>query len=172
MYQRILVPIDGSPTAAAGLDEAIRLAALTGAVLRLMHVLDLGAHVTGFETGAVYCNEVIPAARRAGARILDQAMQRVERNHLKADAALVETLGGRVSDRVVEQARDWDADLIVIGTHGRHGVERFMAGSHAEQVVRTAPVPVLLVRSKGEAGAPSSPGAAEPESPGVAVAPA
>lgn len=73
MYQRILVPVDGSPTASAGLDQAIRLAALTGAT--------------------------------------------------------------------------------VIGTHGRRGAERFFMGSDAEQIARATPVPVLLVRAKGESGA-------------------
>ncbi|MGZ5214728.1 MAG: universal stress protein [Caldimonas sp.] len=151
MYQRILVPIDGSPTAAAGLDEAIRLAGLTGAVLRVIHILDASAYVTGFETGAVYCNEVVPAMKRTGQRILDDAMRRVEQGHRLADCALVETVGGFVPDLVVTEARAWGADLIVIGTHGRRGVDRFMVGSHAEQIARMAPVPVLLVRATSEA---------------------
>ena len=48
---------------------------------------------------------------------------------------------------MAEQARQWPADLIVIGTHGRRGVGRMLLGSDAEQIVRTAPVPVLLVRA-------------------------
>jgi nucleotide-binding universal stress UspA family protein len=48
---------------------------------------------------------------------------------------------------VIEQAKAWGADLIVIGTHGRRGVGRLLLGSDAEQIVRMAPVPVLLVRA-------------------------
>ena len=62
------------------------------------------------------------------------------------ETALVESQGERVSEIVVEQARAWPADLIVIGTHGRRGVDRVLMGSDAEQIARRAPVPVLLVR--------------------------
>jgi nucleotide-binding universal stress UspA family protein len=155
MYKRILVPIDGSATATAGLDEAIRLARITGAELRLLHVLDAAAYATGFEPAAVYCNEIVPHMKRAGERVLEEATQRVRRNGLKADSVLLETIAERVCDLVVAHAIHWDADLIVIGTHGRHGVGRLLLGSDAEQIMRTAPVPVLLVRTDGEEGARS-----------------
>jgi nucleotide-binding universal stress UspA family protein len=60
---------------------------------------------------------------------------------------LLDDLVSRVSEVVVEQAKVWRADLIVLGTHGRRGVGRFLLGSDAEQVARTASVPVLLVRA-------------------------
>ena len=65
MYQRILVPIDGSPTSDLGLDEAIALARLTGGSIRLLHILDELVFVTGFETGATYMNTVLPGLRSA-----------------------------------------------------------------------------------------------------------
>ena len=150
MYQRIIVPIDGSATAAAGLDEAIAMARLTGAELRLMHVLDATAYATGFEPGVVYCSEVIPQMKRAGTRILEAAKARAEAGGVTAEGLLLDTVAGRVCDLVVAQAVSWGADLIVIGTHGRRGVGRFFMGSDAEQVLRMAPVPVLLVRTEGE----------------------
>ena len=55
-------------------------------------------------------------------------------------------MAARVADLVVEQARQWGAELIVLGTHGRRGLGRALLGSDAEQVLRQAPVPVLLVR--------------------------
>jgi hypothetical protein len=58
-----------------------------------------------------------------------------------------ECFARRPCDVIVEQAAAWPADVIVIGTHGRRGVNRMLLGSDAEQVARTAPVPVLLVRS-------------------------
>jgi nucleotide-binding universal stress UspA family protein len=61
---------------------------------------------------------------------------------------MIESFGGRAADFIVEQARKWRADLIVLGTHGRRGVRRLVMGSDAEQVIRATRVPVLLVRSK------------------------
>ena len=55
---------------------------------------------------------------------------------------------------VADEARRWNADLIVVGTHGRRGVGRMLLGSGAEQVIRMAPVPVLVIRSEGAAAKP------------------
>lgn len=63
---------------------------------------------------------------------------------------LLESIGGRAADLIVDQAKQWNADLIVMGTHGRRGLRRLALGSDAELVVRSASVPVLLVR--GDAG--------------------
>lgn len=72
MYQRILVPIDGSPTSTQGLDEAIRLAKVKGGRIRLLHVLDELASPTGFGTGASYLDDILPRKRLEGQRILDK----------------------------------------------------------------------------------------------------
>jgi nucleotide-binding universal stress UspA family protein len=77
MYQRILEPIDGSPTSNRGLDEAIQLAKLTGASLRLIHVVDEMTFATGFETYAAYAGDVIPMMRQAGEEILALGKARV-----------------------------------------------------------------------------------------------
>ena len=70
MYQRILVPIDGSPTSDRGLDEAIALARITGGSIRLVNILDELVFTTGFETGATYMRNVLPALRQGSERIL------------------------------------------------------------------------------------------------------
>lgn len=146
MYQRILVPVDGSSTSTRGLDEAIKLAKLTGASLRLIHLVDPLTFATGFELYGGYAGEVFPLMKEAGEKILEQARTRVADSGVKVDTLLFDSLATRVSDLVVEQVKTWDADLIVIGTHGRRGVGRLLLGSDAEQIVRMAPVPVLLVR--------------------------
>jgi nucleotide-binding universal stress UspA family protein len=151
MYQRILVPYDGSPTSTLGLDEAVKLARLTGAKLRLIHVVDDLAFATGFEAAAVYVGDVLPMMRAAGAEILAQGKQRAAGSGVEVDTVLLEGLAARVCDVVVEQVKAWGAELIVIGTHGRRGMGRVMMGSDAEQIVRMAPVPVLLVRAPGAA---------------------
>lgn len=146
MYQHILVPFDGSPTSTRGLDEAIKLASLTGAALRLVHMVDDLRYATGFETYAAYANDVIPYMRQAGERILRDGEARAKAAGVKADSVLCEGLATRLTEVVDEQAKAFGAELIVIGTHGRRGVGRVLLGSDAEQIVRTAPVPVLLVR--------------------------
>ena len=147
MYQRILVPVDGSATSTCGLDEAIKLAKLTGASLRLIHVVDAMTITTGLLPSAHYGDEVPPEKKEAGQQILEHARTRVAANGVNVDTFLFDSVLPRVSETVVEQANAWNADLIVIGTHGRRGVGRVLLGSDAEQIVRMAPVPVLLVRA-------------------------
>jgi len=65
---------------------------------------------------------------------------------------LVEAMGGQAGDYIIREARQWRADLIVCGTHGRRGIRRLVLGSDAEYIVRHTPVPVLLVRSPELAG--------------------
>jgi len=149
-YHQILVPVDGSPTSEKALDEAIRLAQLTGARLRLVHVVDELSYVNGFEPAMNYLNEIIPLMREAGEKLLAHDRQKALNKGVGADVVLIVEGPGRICDHVAEQARRARADLIVVGSHGRRGIGRVLLGSDAEQIVRHAPVPVLVVRS-GEA---------------------
>jgi nucleotide-binding universal stress UspA family protein len=150
MYQRILVPVDGSATSNCGIDEAIRLAKMAGGRLRLVHVVDGLVLSTGLELASC---DVIGILTEAGAETLSAAKAKVEASGIAVDTFLSEAFNERVCDVVVAQARQWNADLIVIGTHGRRGVGRLLIGSDAEQIVRAAPVPVLVVRPAAEAAA-------------------
>ncbi|TAK78190.1 MAG: universal stress protein [Aquabacterium sp.] len=154
MYERILVPIDGSPTSDRGLEEAIRMARLTQARLRLVHVVDEFPFVLGADTLAPYTADVLSLLREAGEGVLARAKAKALAGGIAVDTVLHDTFQGRVCDLVVADANDWHADLIVIGTHGRHGVERVLLGSDAEQILRVAPVPVLLVRA-GQSARPA-----------------
>lgn len=151
MYQRILVPIDGSTTAEQGLSEALRLAKLTGGQLRLLHVVEEVIFATGFEGYAAYAGDLITALVDSGKQLLAQAKARADAAGVKADTVLTEGLAPSAAERVIEQAKSWHADLIVLGTHGRRGARRLLLGSDAEQIVRMSPVPVLLVRAPEEA---------------------
>ncbi len=156
MYQRILIPTDGSTTSNTGLDEAIKLAKLTGAELRLVHVVDALSYATGFDLYGAHASDVIPMMREAGKKILEQAKAHVETQDVKADSILIDVPAARVAETIADQATKWHADLIVIGTHGRRGIKRLMLGSDAEQIVRIAPVPVLLVRAAETAVQPNT----------------
>jgi nucleotide-binding universal stress UspA family protein len=155
MYQRILVPVDGSATSNCGLDESIRLAKLTGARLRLIHVVDSLIFSTGMECAT---GDIVGVLVDAGAQILSEAQARAEASGVPVDTFLSQAVGSRVCDIVCAQVDLWNADLIVIGTHGRRGVGRLFIGSDAEQIVRTAPVPVLLVRPRAAAAGAASVG--------------
>jgi len=147
MYKRILVPLDGSNTANLGLKEALRLARSQKASLCLLHVVD-EFFVTQAGEGMVFADQMFEGLRDAGKRILSAGVAEARKRRIRARAVLAETMTGRVADVIVRQARTWKADLIVIGTHGRRGVRRVVMGSDAEQVLRDAPVPVLMVRGK------------------------
>ncbi len=150
MFRRILVPIDGSPTSTRGLDEAIGLARDQKAKICLLHVVDelavTGAGGMGYVPPS-YINEFVAASRAGGKRLLARAEGKVRKRGIAVETVLLETLGGRVADLIIKQAKKWRADLIVLGTHGRRGLARVVMGSDAELVLRETPLPVLLVRS-------------------------
>ena len=150
-YQNILVAVDGSPTSDYAVTEATSLARSTGGRIRLLNVMDPLAHVSGFERPEIYIQEVLPRLKKAGDALLQKTLERVAQQGVAVDTLLIENMSARVAQLVVEHASAWGADLIVLGTHGRRGLQRVLMGSDAEQIARTSPVPVLLVRLPAEA---------------------
>lgn len=146
MYKNILVPIDGSATAARGLAEAIKLAREQKAAIRLIHVVNELVVVATFES-TIYSGELLTALREAGEKILEEARQQVAAAGIEVEAVLLEAFGGQAGQTIIREAEQHHADLIVLGTHGRRGLSRMVMGSDAEYVVRLARVPVLLVRN-------------------------
>lgn len=144
MYQRILIPVDGSPTSDRALGEAIALARQQNAQLQLLHVIE-EIHFVDIESSISYA-ELQETMRNSGNKVLTQAQTAVQQTGMTAETKLLEASGKRVASVIVAEAERWPADLIVIGTHGRTGFSRLLFGSVAEGVVRTAPVPVLLIR--------------------------
>ena len=146
MYQHILVPIDGSPTSQRAREEALDLARQSskGCLLELLYVIE----IILFPDSEIYFNyaELQKTMRAGGEKILAQAEKKVRQAGVAVQTRLLEADGERIANVIVEEARRWSADLIVIGTHGRSGFSRVLFGSVAEGVVRTAPTPVLLIR--------------------------
>lgn len=146
MYQKILVPIDGSETSMAGLNEAVKLAKSQGGQVRVFHVVN--EFVLDYSYGAgLYGTDLIESLREEGKQIIRKAEAFVLEQGVKVDGVLLESIGGPAADFIVGQATQWPADLIVMGTHGRRGLRRLALGSDAEEVVHESPVPVLLVRN-------------------------
>ena len=146
MYQRILVPIDGSHTSTLRLQEAIRIAIDQRARLKLISVIDGLIIAQNFE-GMINAKNMIDFLREASKKAIGNALALIKKHDLKAEASTFETVGDRVAEVIVREAKKWKADLIVMGTHGRRGFNRLVLGSDAEGVLRSSPVPVLMVRS-------------------------
>jgi len=154
IYQRILVPLDGSETSKLGLQEAIRVAKLTQGELRLFHVVDDLSLALAMDAYGGQSGDWLRTLREAGVKLLEDGRRIVQEAGVKVEVALHENFNTGLPDAVAGEARRWPADLIVLGTHGRRGMGRLMLGSGAENILRSAPVPVLLVR-------PSEPPAAQ-----------
>jgi len=139
MYEDILVPTDGSDGASAALDEAIDLAAAFDATVHSLYVVDINAAST--ESGAL---DLVESFEQRGESVVDAATER-------ADEAGVDAVGSVVTGKpyrdIIDYADEHGIDLVVMGTHGRTGLERYLLGSVTEKVVRTADVPVLTVRA-------------------------
>ena len=148
MYQRILVPVDGSATSMRGLHEAIGIAAAQHGRLRILNVLDESILVAAaYADPAGDLGEVVESLRSSGRKALNKAAAQAAKKGIEAECKQVEGRLRPVSDVILDEARNWRADLLVMGTHGRRGVKRLVLGSDAERVLREAPVPVLLVRA-------------------------
>ncbi len=158
MYSRLLVPLDGSPTASLALQHAAALARLSGATIVLLHVIEEMKHSNGFERPRIYIEEVRPGFRAAGQKMLDEAALWLRQEGVAVETVLLESKGERVSELIAQQALANRCDLVVLGTHGRRGVDRVLMGSDAEQLARIAPVPVMLVRQPHSVIATASPG--------------
>ncbi|MBV8185694.1 MAG: universal stress protein [Alphaproteobacteria bacterium] len=141
-FKKILVAVDGEPIAAHAVDVAAELAGFAGAELAFIHVIEPEL-VNAADTG------VQPATLEAAAR--DEAHKLIDdfRSHLSLNSPILEFVEiGSAATEVVRAAKDWPADLIVVGSHGRGGLRRALLGSVAEAVMRQASCPVLVVRGK------------------------
>jgi nucleotide-binding universal stress UspA family protein len=152
-FERVLVPLDGSATGNLALDAALDLAQRLGSSLTLLHAVPEPALLTGDFTGnGSYVDTDWPAElaalRRDGQLLLERT--RAQCDSVKVRTQLLEpnerTLGRRdVGSAILDVAREDKSDLIVMGTHGRRGLERLLLGSVAQTVAHHADVPVLLL---------------------------
>lgn len=141
MYTRILVPTDGSAGSSAAVEHAIELAREHDATLRALYVVN--------ETALAGASVEVPweglytHLKEEGERALEEVRELTAASEVPLETVLRE---GRPSQLIVDEAAESGCDLIVMGTHGRSGLDRLLLGSVAERVVRTAPVPVMTVR--------------------------
>ena len=146
MYKRIVVPVDGSETAQKALTTALQMARESNGCVHLVHVVE-GLTPMAADPYGAYSGEVIEVMRQSGRKILDDALALARSEGVQADTQLFDNFGERLAEVVADSATRFNADLMVVGTHGRRGLGRVLMGSGAEQIIRLSPVPVLVLRS-------------------------
>ncbi|WP_322047357.1 universal stress protein [Paraburkholderia sp. J67] len=148
MYEKIELAYDGSETSKQALAEALKIARLCGGHLRIVHVLDV-VSLMSVGTGLTYVPaEMIDAYREDALKMLDAASSEARAASVPCETGVLEVqnMSDGVAQSLERDASSYRAQLVVLGTHGRRGVKRALLGSVAEQFVRIAQCPVLLVR--------------------------
>lgn len=145
MYKHILCPVDGSAASNAGMHEAIKLAKEQNAQLHFLHVIDTYIPIVDM-TGDFNVTYMIDILRDNGKKIIEQANAAAKKSGVSVTSKTIESVGGRIANIIVNEATQWPADLIVMGTHGLRGFSRLILGSDAEHVVRNSNAAVLLVK--------------------------
>ena len=146
MYRKILVPIDGSDTATRGLREAVKLASGSQATIRLVHIINTSALAMAYGDAPSGTASYVAMLIAAGKEALKEAQGIVKQAGLQSESVSLETVQDNTGELLIQQATQWPADLIAMGTHGRRGLGRLVLGSTAEYVLRHTSIPMLLVR--------------------------
>lgn len=147
IYKQILVAVDESTTSKLAIKEAKKFAKSSHSVfLRFLHVGN--EFFIDWDGKAIYPKETKQIFEHAQLALLQNIEFELHQEHISNfDTRLLEaTPDARIPEQIVQEAKNWPADLIILGTHGRQGFHHFMLGSVAEGVIRIAPMPVLLVR--------------------------
>lgn len=148
MFEKVLVPLDGSEVAEVALPWAEELAGRLGSELTLVHVyepIQFGVRTTtasAYPLEHFYMKQTSQATKQRAERFADTAARKA----IKVESVV---LGGNVAEEIVKYVDEEDINLIVMATHGRSGITRWAMGSVAEKVLRAARQPVMLIRAKG-----------------------
>lgn len=146
MYSRILTAIDGSGSARRALDEALTIAQTLHATLTVVWVMENTAPL--LDMGSAFIAGQPPGVSVSAAAVaaLDEARKLFALRHVRGVVRAVDSCGKDIATVVAEVAAECGAELVVMGTQGRHGMQRVLLGSVAESFLRISDMPVLLVR--------------------------
>ncbi len=149
MYQRILIPTDGSPASDDAIQHGLALAKLAGAQVTFLFAIENPFTTTWSEVGfedVASIERVSTELRALANRALEAAKKRASAEGVQSDGIIAED--ARPADAILEVAKTHD--LVVMGTHGRGGLERVLIGSVTERVVRGTQTPVLVIHPKAQ----------------------
>lgn len=148
MYAKILVPVDGSASSNQALDEAIKLAHAFGSTIEALHIVD-HSHLL-YDTGLTPAADLHETILDASNSIGNDAGARICAAGLKGDVRMVQNpaAGDDIPTAILQAIKESEAELVVIGSHGRSGFRRLVLGSVAEKVMRHCPLPVWIVRAQ------------------------
>jgi universal stress protein A len=146
-FKKILIAVDDDPVAVHAAEKGVELARAVGGQMGLISVIDR----TGVDIAApeIPREDLLAEAREHTRQVMAELAPRLAPEPTTAAFSPE----GHPAEEIVRAARDWSADLIVIGSHGRGGLGRVLLGSVAESVMRHAPCPVMVVRKGPDAGA-------------------
>jgi len=139
-FRRVLIAVDSTPLAVHAAELGIELATTLGAEIAFVHAIEPGLS----QAPGVLPSDLIAEAEREGRRLIAGFRQLLPQSSSSLEFIQV----GKPASEIVRTAKEWPADIIVIGSHGRHGIQRALLGSVAEAVMRHAPCPVLVIRAR------------------------
>ena len=147
MYDNILIPTDGSEGTELAMDHALDLAETYDATVHALFVVDTGYLYSGIEDSPVNWDAVLSELEEDGKRAVNDAFEQAADRGIDLNRELLQS--SNIHKAILEYAGENDVDLIVMGTHGRTGFDRYLLGSVTEKVVRTSKIPVLTVPMRG-----------------------
>jgi len=148
MYEQILLPTDGSEGTRGAVEHAINLATTYDATLHTIYVVDTNVGIDASVPGT------LDTLEEAGENAIDDVIQQAEAAGVKTTEGVVAQ--GTPHQAILDYIDEHDIDLVVMGTHGRTGLDRYLLGSITEKVVRLSDAPVLTVRMPAESSDESS----------------
>ena len=143
-YQNILVPVDGSDTSFAAVKQAAELAKVFGSKITVVQVMTLDPYIASEYLAHGQSNMLIERAREFIQDNINVAKEQFLAEGVKVETRLLE--GQMIHQEIINAAKEINADLIVIGSHGRTGLKKFFLGSVAQKILGETSVPVLVVR--------------------------
>lgn len=147
MFDRILVPTDGSNPAQPAVEMALELAEIHDATLHVLYIVDQPTSVSGTGEGFSGLDNLLNALEEEGHEVTKEVAEQAQAHDIETTAAVRR---GNPHDDILTYANKHDIGLIVMGTHGRTGIKRALLGSVTEDIVRHAEIPVLTVHQEPE----------------------
>jgi len=143
MFKRIYVPIDNSDISDKVLNEALNLASDKTIKLRIVHAVNLEQITFGIEMVGVA--ELKDTLLDIAHKLISHAKDVIAKKNIDAEVVLLENYGANLSDLIIDDAKKWNADLFVLGSHHLGSFSHFITGGVVEEIAHDVDIPILLI---------------------------